>query len=167
MRISLRCVVAGFLVGCLLGYAVAGQAAQVVSNTESDQNGAVKFVDQFYSWLFKKEDQTITLDKIKRHRKWFDEGLIALWDGYERRVPAGEVGCLDIQPFTAAQDDVDSFHVEKIEPQGDGAVVDVNIFYGSDSWRVSVVLKRSGNSWQIFDVYSRAKGMYLKKLLSE
>lgn len=126
---------------------------------------AGKFTEQFYTWLFKKADQTITIDKMKKNRMWFADSLIALWDKYERRVPAGDVGCLDSQPFTDAQDYVDRFRVGKVEQKGDNAVVGVDLFYGKEKRSVSVILNKHGAKWQIYDVYFRSGT--LRKILSE
>ena len=113
---------------------------------------AIEFVKSRYAEHYKK-GQGFSEDDLKARRDWFTPQLYRLLfkDMHEAAV-RGDVGNLEADPFTNAQDDSDGFSIGKTRMTAGKAIVNVDVQFGQVKRPVTLVLMKAGGKWQIDNI---------------
>jgi len=115
------------------------------------------FADSIYRTHFR-AGQGFSLATLRATRPWFTPQLYALLlHDMDRTPDRGDIGYLDADPFTNAQDDADTFTVGKAVSAHDTLMVNVTIRFGpsyspeDQTGRVTLAVLRLGGRWRIAD----------------
>src|SRR5581483_4789528 len=91
-------------------------------------------------------------------------GAIHEWEKRSaKNVPKGDVGDVDSDFFTDAQDEPTSFKVGEASVKGDKAEVPITFHLDKDVWKGTVTLQMEDGAWKIDNV--QTKNENLRKLL--
>lgn len=116
------------------------------------------FVESRWRQHFR-EGQGFSVETLRARRAWFTPRLYALMLA-DMDAPAGEVGTIDEDPFTGAQDDAERFVVGGARRSHDTVFVDVDVLFdsttggGHEHGRVVAVVVPARAGWQIADLAS-------------
>ena len=92
---------------------------------------------------------------------WFTDSLVALLQA-DMNDPRGDLGYINFDPFTAAQDDAASFALLRTRASGDTAYAEFAILFGGAAGagdnpnHITLAMVRSRQRWQIADILSFA-----------
>lgn len=111
------------------------------------------FVERRYTEHFA-GGQGFSVPSLRARRSWFTPRLYQLMLS-DMDSPSGEIGYIDHDPFTNAQDDAARFSVGSARQSHDTVLVDVDIAFdstiagGQVRARVTLAVVRARNSWEI------------------
>ena len=91
---------------------------------------------------------------LEARADWFTDSLVALLRA-DMNDPSGDLGYVNFDPFTGAQDDVPPVQLRRVRAGGDTAYAEFGQGIGSrrdDSGIVTLALVRSERRWQIADI---------------
>ena len=122
-------------------------------------------VQEFYAAHLKNPDTTNA--GLRKKEKWLSKALIGSIHAWEKRsaknVPKGDVGDVDLDFFTVAQDEPTRFKVGAATVKGDKAEVPITFFLDKDVWKGTVTLQMEDGAWKIDNVQTKDEN--LRKLL--
>ena len=96
-------------------------------------------------------DQGFSADTLRARRVWFAP---AFYQELRRDMPGEELGVVDYDPFTGAQDDAEQYAVDAARESGDTVYVPVVIRFATASepaHRITLAMVAGNNGWQIAD----------------
>ena len=91
---------------------------------------------------------------LEARAEWFTDSLFALLRA-DMNDPSGDLGYVNFDPFTGAQDDVPPVQLRRVRASGDTAYAEFGEAVGArrdNSDVVTLALVRSGRRWQIADI---------------
>src|SRR3954471_7401390 len=114
-------------------------------------------VQEFYAAHLKNPDTTGA--GLRKKEKWLSKALIGSIYAWEKRsaknVPKGDVGDIDLDFFTVAQDEPTSFKLGAATVKGDRAEVPITFFLDKDVWKGTVTLQMEDGAWKIDNVQTK------------
>jgi len=93
--------------------------------------------------------QGFSADTLRARRSWFTPDLYRLMAADLNT--AGDIGYLDFDPFTDAQDDATRFDVGAVRTSHDTVYVEVNVHFGTDVRRLTLAMQATPDGWAIAD----------------
>jgi hypothetical protein len=122
-------------------------------------------VQEFYTAHFKDFDSTGP--GLRKKEKWLSKGCLGSIHAWQKRsaknVPKGDVGDIDIDLFTNAQDTPKTFKLGNETVKGAKAEVPVTFTIDKDVYKGTVLLVMEDGAWKIDNI--QFKDMNLRKLL--
>jgi hypothetical protein len=97
--------------------------------------------------------QGFSVDTLRARQAWFTPQLYQLM--LADMSPTGELGYIDFDPFTDAQDEAASYTVGKARPAQDTVLVEVAVAFpeavgnGHEQHRITLAMLRARAGWQI------------------
>jgi hypothetical protein len=147
---------------CALALATLLRAHPVVAASSPTPNAVVQ---EFYAAHLKNPDTTGA--GLRKQEKWLSKALIGSIHAWEKRsaknVPKGDVGDIDVDFFTVAQDEPTSFKVGAATVKGDKAEVPITFTLDKDVWKGTITLQMEDGAWKIDNVQTKDEN--LRKLL--
>ena len=96
-------------------------------------------------------DQGFSRDTLRARRAWFTPALYQL---LLTDMSGEEIGVLDYDPFTDAQDTAERYTIESPRASGDTVYVPVAVYFATatePAHRITLAMVKSGAEWQIAD----------------